>query len=177
MGHVPKNYWITHPFKIANCNGFHFNAYPLGLQPNGTLRVFMMLYDLRSSMYIHYYDINMHADVDVQLLYMLFGLMDYLQPNLQYKHDCFNSGCNCFHNFPLIFTFLYFLHFDHSPLAYPGVTSFFSFFVVKMYNIFASCMEECDILIPYYNVNEIPCTYLMCLLFIHLQLICENELL
>ena len=87
------NYWITHLFKIANCNGFHFNAYPLGLQFNGTLCVFMMLYDPRSSVYIHHYDdINMHTNVDVQLLYLLFGLMDYLQPNLKYKHDCHNSG-------------------------------------------------------------------------------------
>ena len=63
------NYWITHPFKIANCNGFHFNAYPLGLQSNGNLCIFMILYDLQSSMYIHYYDdINLYADVDVQLL-------------------------------------------------------------------------------------------------------------
>ena len=39
---------------------------------NGTLHVFMMLYDLCSSMYTHYYDdINTHANVDVQLLYML----------------------------------------------------------------------------------------------------------
>ena len=91
------NYWITHPFKIANCNGFHFNAYPLGLQPNGTLRVFMILYDLHSSMYIHYYDdINMHTNIDVQLLYILFGLMDYLQPDLKYKHNCCNFGRNCF---------------------------------------------------------------------------------
>ena len=61
------NYWITHPFKIANCNGFHFNAYPLGLQPNGTLHVFMMLYDPCSSMYIHYYD-------DL-LLFLLFFIL------------------------------------------------------------------------------------------------------
>ena len=91
------NYWITHPFKIAYCNGFHFNAYPLGLQPNGNLRVFMMLFDPCSFMYIHYYDdINMHTDVDVQLLYILFGLIDYLQPDLKYKHDCCNSCHNCF---------------------------------------------------------------------------------
>ena len=91
------NYWITHPFKIANCNGLHFNAYPLGLQPNDNLRFFMMLFDLHSSMYIHYYDdINMHTDVDVQLLYILFGLMNYLQPNWRYKHDCCNSGQNQF---------------------------------------------------------------------------------
>ena len=91
------NYWIPLPFKIATCNGFHFNTYPLGLQPNSTLHVFMMLYDPRSFMYIHYYDdINMHADVDVQLLYMLSGLMDYLQLNLKYKHNCCNSGLNHF---------------------------------------------------------------------------------
>ena len=60
------DYWITHPFKIANCNGFHFNTYPLGLQPNGNLLIFMMLYDPHTSMYVHYYDdVNMHADVDV----------------------------------------------------------------------------------------------------------------
>ena len=91
------NYWITYPFKIANCNGFHFNVYLLGLQSNGNLCIFMMLYDLWSSMYIHYYDdINLHADVYVQLLYILFGLMDYLQPNLDYKHDCCSSDCNRF---------------------------------------------------------------------------------
>ena len=72
-------YWITHPFKIVNCNGFHFNVYPLGLQANGTLCIFMMLYDSCKYMYIHEYDdINLHADIDVQLLYMLFSLMDYL---------------------------------------------------------------------------------------------------
>ena len=95
MDHVPCKLLDHTP--IQNCNGFHFNVYPLGLQPNGTLCVFMMLYDLHSYMYIHYHDdINMHADVDVQLLYMLFGLMDYLQPDLKYKHDCCNSGRNCF---------------------------------------------------------------------------------
>ena len=88
-------YWITHPFKIANCIGFHFNMYPLGLQANGTLCIFMMLYDPHNYMYIHKYDdINLHANIDVQLLYMLFGLMDYLQPNLRYQHDFCNSGCN-----------------------------------------------------------------------------------
>ena len=96
------NYWITHPCKIANCNGFHFNAYPLGLQPNGTLP-FMMLYDLRSSLCIHYYDdINMHANLDVQLLFMLFGLMDYLQPNLQCKNmTAVTLVTIVFHNFLL----------------------------------------------------------------------------
>ena len=37
------NYWLTHAFKVANCNGFYFNAYPLGLWPNGTSRLFMGL--------------------------------------------------------------------------------------------------------------------------------------
>ena len=39
------HYWLSHAFKVANCNGFYFNAYPLGLSPNGTLRLFMVLYD------------------------------------------------------------------------------------------------------------------------------------
>ena len=36
------DYWLTHAFKVANCNGFYFNAYPLGLSPNGTLHLFMV---------------------------------------------------------------------------------------------------------------------------------------
>ena len=36
------NYWVTHAFKVANCNGFYFNAHPLGLSPNGTLCLFMV---------------------------------------------------------------------------------------------------------------------------------------
>ena len=39
------NYWLIHAFKVANCNGFYFNAYPLGLSPNGTLHLFMVLYN------------------------------------------------------------------------------------------------------------------------------------
>ena len=39
------DYWITHPFRIANCNGFYFTAYPLGLQSNGNLCILMMLFD------------------------------------------------------------------------------------------------------------------------------------
>ena len=38
-------------------------------------------------------------------------------------------------------------------------------------------MEECDIPIPYYNANEIPCTYLTFPLCVHVQMIYENELL
>ena len=32
------NYWVTHAFEVANCNGFYFNAILLGLLPTGTLR-------------------------------------------------------------------------------------------------------------------------------------------
>ena len=89
------NYWVTHAFKIANCNGFHFNACPLGLSPNGTLHLSMMLYDPHTALHIHSNeDICMFTDVDVQILYFLFGLMDYLQPNLQYTHDCCNTRRN-----------------------------------------------------------------------------------
>ena len=89
------NYWVTHAFKITNCNGFHFNVCPLGLSPNGTLCLSMMLYDPHTTLYIHNNeDICMFTDVDAQMLYCLFGLMDYLQPNLQYTHDC----CNTRHN-------------------------------------------------------------------------------
>ena len=35
----------AHAFKVANCNSFYFNAIPLGLSPNGTLHLFMVLYD------------------------------------------------------------------------------------------------------------------------------------
>ena len=71
------NYWVTHAFKIANCNGFHFNACPLGLSPNGTLCLSMMMYDPRTALYIHSYeDIHLFADIDAQILYFLFSLMD-----------------------------------------------------------------------------------------------------
>ena len=40
-----SHYWLTHAFKVANCNGFYFNAYPLGLSPSGTFCLFMVLYD------------------------------------------------------------------------------------------------------------------------------------
>ena len=66
------NYWITHAFKIANCNGFHFNACPLGLSLNGTLHLSMVLYDPRTTLYIHNNeDICMFADVDAQILHCL----------------------------------------------------------------------------------------------------------
>ena len=89
------NYLVTQAFKIANCNGYHFNVCPLGLSPNGTLCLFIVLYDPCTALYIHHNeDICMFADVNVQILYFLFGLMDCLQPNLQYTQDC----CNTRHN-------------------------------------------------------------------------------
>ena len=77
------NYWLTHAFKVANCNCFYFNAYPLGLSPNGTLHLFMVLYDPCSMSYVHNHeDICFPSDIDAQMLYFLFTLMEFVQPNL-----------------------------------------------------------------------------------------------
>ena len=67
----------------------------IGFIPNGTLHLSMMLYDPCTALHIHNNeDICLFADIDAQILYFLFSLMDYLQPNLQYMHDCCNMGCN-----------------------------------------------------------------------------------
>ena len=67
------NYWLTHAFKVANCNGFYFNAYPLGLSPNGTLRLFMVFYDPRSMSYAHNNeDICLFSDIDAQIFVFTF---------------------------------------------------------------------------------------------------------
>ena len=88
-------YWVTHAFKVANCNGFSFNAMPLGLSPSGTLRLFMILYDSHTNLYVsHYEDICLIQDIDAQLLYMLFTLMDRVQPTLTFSHDCCSTGRN-----------------------------------------------------------------------------------
>ena len=90
------NYWITHAFKLANCNGFYFNACPLGISPNGTLRLSMVLYDPRTMTYVNNNeDICLFIDVDAQILYFLFTLMNSVQPNLHYKYDCCSTGHNC----------------------------------------------------------------------------------
>ena len=74
------HYWLIHAFKVANCNGFYFNTYPLGLSPNGTLR---------SESYVHNHeDLCLLSDIDAQMLYFLFSLMDFIQPNLKFHHDC-----------------------------------------------------------------------------------------
>ena len=91
LGH----YWLTHAFKVANCNGFYFNAYPLGLSPNGTLHLFMVLYDPRSMSYVHNHeDLCLLSDIHAQMLYFLFTLMEFVQPNLQFQHDCCSTRCN-----------------------------------------------------------------------------------
>ena len=59
------HYWLTHAFKVANCNGFYLNAYPLGLSPNGTLHLFMVLYNPRSKLYVHNHeDLCLLSDID-----------------------------------------------------------------------------------------------------------------
>ena len=90
------NYWVTHAFKVANCNGFYFNAHPLGLLPNGMLCLFMVLYDPCSMSYVHNNeDICLFSDIDAQMLYLLFTLMEFVQPNFShFQHDCCLTGCN-----------------------------------------------------------------------------------
>ena len=89
------NYWITHAFKLANCNGFYFNACTLGLSPNGMLHLSMVLYDPCMMTYVHNNeDICLFIDIDVPILYFLFTLMDTVQPNLHFKHACCSTGHN-----------------------------------------------------------------------------------
>ena len=55
----------------------------------------MVLYDLHSMSYIHNYeDICLLSYVDAQMLYLLFTLMEFVQPNLQFHHDCCSTGRN-----------------------------------------------------------------------------------
>ena len=69
------HYWCTHAFQVATCNGFYFNACPLGLTPDGTLGLSMVLYDLRTMSYVNdTATIYLTQDVDVQILYFLFPL-------------------------------------------------------------------------------------------------------
>ena len=83
------HYWCTHAFQAANCNGFYFNASPLGLTPDGTLCLSMVLYDPRTVTYVNNNaTICLTQDVDAQILNFLFSLMHTVQPHLQYRHDC-----------------------------------------------------------------------------------------
>ena len=56
---------------------------------------FMVLYDPRSMSYVHNNeDICLFSDIDAQILYLLFTLMDYVQPNLHFKHNCCSTSRN-----------------------------------------------------------------------------------
>ena len=77
------HYWCTHAFQVANCNGFYFNVYPLGLTPDGSLCPSMVLYDPRTETYVNNNaTIRLTQDVNVQILYSLFSLMHAVQPHL-----------------------------------------------------------------------------------------------
>ena len=90
------NYWITHAFKLANCNGFYFNVYPLGLSPNGMLHLSMVLYDPHTMIYVNSNgDICLFTDIDAQILCFLFTFIDSVQPSLHYKHNCCSTSHNC----------------------------------------------------------------------------------
>ena len=66
------HYWCTHAFQVANCNGFCFNAYPLGLAPDGSLCLSMVLYGPRTETYVNNNaTICLIQDVNVQILYSL----------------------------------------------------------------------------------------------------------
>ena len=83
------HYWCTHAFQVANCNGFSFNASPMGLEPNGSLYLSMILYDPRTKTYVNNNaSICLQQDIDVQILSLLFSLMSAVQPNLHYSHNC-----------------------------------------------------------------------------------------
>ena len=87
------HYWCTHGFQVANCSGFYFNAYPLGLLPDGTLCLSMILYDPCTMTYVtNNVNICLSRDVDAQILYFLFSLMHAVQPHLQFMHDCCFPG-------------------------------------------------------------------------------------
>ena len=69
------HYWCTHAFQVANCNGFSFNASPMGLEPNGSLYLSMILYDPRSETYVNNNaSICLQQDIDIQSLCLLFPL-------------------------------------------------------------------------------------------------------
>ena len=138
------NYWATHAFKLANWNGFYFNTCPLGLSPNGMLHLSMILYDPCMASYVHNNeDICLFTDIDVQILYFLFTLMDTVQPNLHFTHDCFLTSCNCVPQtifllyscfVPHVITMYYFYILHSSILHF--IHLFLIFVLVKMLTIF-----------------------------------------
>ena len=83
------HYWCTHAFQVANGNGFCFNAYPLGLTPDGSLCLSIVLYDPCTETSVNdNATIRLTRDVNIQILYTLFSLMHAVQPHLRYRHDC-----------------------------------------------------------------------------------------
>ena len=61
----------------------------MGLEPNGSLYLSMILYDPHSETYVNNNaSICLQQDVDIQILCLLFYLMSAVQPNLHYSHDC-----------------------------------------------------------------------------------------
>ena len=70
------HYWCTHAFQVATCNDFYFNACPLGLTPDGTLCLSMVLCDPHTASYVNDTEtIYLTQDIDVQISYFLFSLM------------------------------------------------------------------------------------------------------
>ena len=72
-------------FRLPPAMVFIFNACPLGLTPDGTLGLSMVLYDLHTMSYVNdTATIYLTQDIDVQILYSLFSLMYAVQPHLQF---------------------------------------------------------------------------------------------
>ena len=60
------HYWCTHAFQVANCNGFCFNAYPMGLVADGSLCLSMVLYDPCTETYVNdNVSICLQQDIDI----------------------------------------------------------------------------------------------------------------
>ena len=85
---LPDRLRVSNLF-AGNTNGFYFNACPLGLTPDGTLCLSMLLYDPRTVSYVNdNVTIFLTQDINVQILYFLFPLMHAVQPHLHYRHNC-----------------------------------------------------------------------------------------
>ena len=66
------HYWCTHVFQVANYNGLCFNAYPMGLAPDGSLCLYMVLYNPRTETYVNNNaSICIQQDINIQILYSL----------------------------------------------------------------------------------------------------------
>ena len=91
------HYWCTYAFQVANCNGFCFNASPLGLKPDGSLCLSMILYDSRTETYVNDdTTICLTQDVNIQILYSLFSLMHAVQHIFIITMTCSPSHVHAF---------------------------------------------------------------------------------